>query len=70
MMTNPLTISRLCAARRKGRLAPCLALCMLGLGVSATAQTITSFNASGAGTGVNQGTFSGSINPAGVIAGY
>jgi hypothetical protein len=40
------------------------------LGVSATAQTITSFNAPGAGTGVNHRTFAGSINPAGVIAGY
>jgi hypothetical protein len=32
--------------------------------------TFTTFDAPGAGTGVNQGTFPGNINPAGTIAGY
>jgi len=36
----------------------------------ATAQTFTTFDAPGAGTGAYEGTFGGGINTAGVIAGY
>jgi hypothetical protein len=47
-------------------------LCTLGLGLSvnAGATTITTFDAPGAGTGVNQGTTGFGINPAGAITGF
>ena len=49
-----------------------LALCMLGLGISATAQefTIVTIDAPGAGTGLNQGTQSIGINSAGAVTGF
>src|SRR5215471_18121064 len=42
----------------------------LALPVRLSAQTITTFDAPGAGTGFFQGTFVNSMNPAGTIAGY
>jgi hypothetical protein len=60
------------AARRKGGLVLFL-LCALALGVSASAErdSITTFDAPGAGTGAGQGTFpTGGISQLGVIAGY
>ncbi len=73
-MTNRLAFAQFCsAAPRKGALALCLALCTLGLGLSAKAQdrkaTIITFDAPGAGTGTFQGTIPEDINPAGVITG-
>jgi hypothetical protein len=39
MMTNHITFYQFCSAvRRKAALALCVALCMLGLGLSASAQ--------------------------------
>ena len=38
--------------------------------VRLSAQTITTFDAPGAGTGFFQGTIANSINPSGAIAGY
>jgi len=50
----------------------CLALCILSLGLSASAQEprIITFDAPGAGTAAGQGTFAYSINPQGTIAGF
>jgi len=51
----------------------CLALCLLGLGVSATAQEfffITTFDAPHAGRGATQGTIPSGIIPGGAIVGY
>jgi hypothetical protein len=71
-MTNRLTFGQFCSAtRRGGALALCLALWTLGLGSADKPKpTFTTFDAPGAGTGANQGTFPGNINPAGTIAGY
>jgi hypothetical protein len=71
-MTDRVALAEFCAVvRRKGGLALCLALCTLGLGLSATAHepTIITFDAPGAGTESFQGTFAFSINPAGAITG-
>jgi len=71
-MTDRLALAEFCAVvRRKGALALCLALCTLGLGLSATADepTIITFDAPGAGTGNLQGTVALAINPAGAITG-
>ena len=61
------------ALGRKGALALCLALCMLGLGLSVNAEHgkagITTFDVGGAGTGAGQGTQPLAINPAGAITG-
>ena len=52
MRTNHIAFVRVCSAvRRKGALALCLALCMLGLALSASAQkkpSIITFDAPGA----------------------
>jgi len=51
-----------------------LALCLLGLGLSANAggtkTTITTFDAPGAGTAPGQGTFANGINDSGAITGF
>jgi len=73
MMTNHLALYQFCSVlRRKGALALCVALCMLGLGLFARAQkpTIVTFDAQGAGTGAGQGTTAIDINSLGVIVGY
>ncbi len=55
---------------RRAVIAICLALCTLGLRLSASAlEHIISFDIKGAGTGAGQGTIPESINPAGVIVG-
>jgi hypothetical protein len=69
MMTNHSALYRFCSAlRRKGALALCLALCMLGLGLSASAQqgTFITIDAPGA----YQGTYASAISAAGDITGY
>ena len=48
----------------------CLLICTLGLSAAAGAQTITSFDAPGAGTAAGQGTFAFGITPAGLTTGY
>ncbi len=60
------------AVRRKGALALCLALCVLGLGLSANAQNghIIKFDVPGAGTGAGQGTIPYYINGAEAITGW
>src|ERR1700747_1211164 len=45
-------------------------LVALAICIPLSAQTITTFDAPGAGTGVGQGTRAYSINPAGTIIGY
>ena len=55
------------AVRKKGALTLCLA--SLWLGIPAKAQTITAFDAPGAGTGPGQGTLAFVINPSGAIEG-
>lgn len=59
-------------ARRKVVLALCLVLCALGPGLSANAQqgTFVTFDAPGAGTGSDQGTYAMSMDTAGDITGY
>src|SRR5438105_3639550 len=56
------------------RMALCLVLCTLGLGLSVNAggkkTTITKFDAPGAGTAAGQGTFPSGINPSGAITGF
>ena len=47
-----------------------IVLCTLGLGLSANATTITTFDAPGAGTAAGQGTFPSGINPLGAITGF
>jgi hypothetical protein len=72
-MTNHITFAQFCsAARQKGALALCLALCMPGLGLSASPKkpTIITFDAPGAGTGINQGTAGLGNNTAGAITGF
>src|ERR1019366_7480958 len=73
IMTNHITFAQFCAAVRvKGALALCLALCMLGLGSTASAQKprIVSFDAPGADTnpGDNNGTYPQGINLLGTVA--
>lgn len=60
------------AALRIGALVLGLVMCTLGPCLSAGAQqgTFTTFDAPGAGTGLNQGTFPVAINPAGAVTGY
>src|ERR1022692_2187316 len=61
------------ALRQKGALALCLALCMVGLGLSGSAQgppTIVTFDAPGAGTSAGQGTTALFNDPAGAIFGF
>ena len=72
-MTNHITFVQFWAAlQRKGALALCLALCVLGLAVSAGAQkpTIITFDAPGAGTEAGQGTNACGITPEGAIIGW
>src|SRR5438270_1358222 len=56
------------------RMALCLVLCTLGLGLSVNAggtkTTITTFDAPGAGTAAGQGTFPSGVNPSGAITGF
>ena len=75
MKTNHITFYQFCSAvRRNAALAFCVALCMLGLGLSASAQkhgpTFTTFDAPGAGTDPNGGTYAWGINDQGVIMGW
>jgi len=68
-MNNRFAFSVLCpTARRKGAFALCLPLCVLGLGLSASAQlgTFTTIDAPGAA----QGTYASAISAAGDITGY
>ena len=57
------------ALLRNSTLAVCMLLGALGLGHSANAQNIITFDAPGAGTGPGQGTFAFFINPARVLEG-
>jgi len=71
-MDNCSAFSEFCSeVGRKAVLALCLALCMLRLGLSATAQQdkIIIIDVLAAGTGANQGTLPYGINPAGAITG-
>ena len=56
------------------RMALCLVLCTLGLGLSVNADgtktIITTFDAPGAGTGAGQGTFANGMNDSGAITGF
>ncbi len=56
--------------RLKTALTLCLALCTLGFSASAHAQTITTFEAPGAGTLSGQGTEAITINPLGAVGGF
>jgi probable HAF family extracellular repeat protein len=67
MTTLPAFTKLLLVSRRKGALAVCLGLCMLGLG---RAHALTTFDAPCAGTSATQGTLAFSINPAGTIVGF
>jgi len=58
------------AIRRKGAVAFCIALCLLGTGVVTNAQSITTFDAPGAGTAAGQGTFGFGMTPSQTIEGY
>ena len=74
MMTNQITLAEFrTAVRRKAILGVCLALCILGLGHSVSAQEdrIITFDAPGADTtpGDYNGTYPSSINIWGVITG-
>ena len=74
MLTNPYALAPFLAeAHRKGVFVLCLALCMLGLGSTASAQKpqIVSFDAPGADTtpGDYNGTYPSDINALGFIAG-
>jgi len=74
-MTNRFALDRFCSAvRRRGALALCLALCTLGLGLSATADdhkaSIITIDAPGAGTAPGQGTQANVVNPEGTVAGW
>jgi len=75
MTTKQLCVFQLSSAvRRKGALALCLVLCLLGLGLSGSAHepTITTFDAPDAGTSgaTGQGTFPIGINLWGAIVGF
>src|SRR2546421_7895323 len=56
------------------RMALCLVLCTLGLGLSVnaggTTTTITKFDAPGAGTAAGQGTFANGMNTSGAVTGF
>jgi hypothetical protein len=74
MVRTPITFATFCSAiRGKGAFVLCLALCMLGLGSTASAQKprIVSFDAPGAdlNPGDYNGTYPSGINAWGVIAG-
>ena len=74
-MTDHITFYQFCSAlRRKGGLALCLALCMLGLGLCAIADdhkaTIITIDAPGAGTIPGQGTQANAVNPEGTVIGW
>ena len=74
MVPSPITFAAFCSAiKGKGAFVLCLALCMLGLGSTASAQEphIISFDAPGADTtpGDNNGTYPSSINVEGLITG-
>jgi hypothetical protein len=78
-MTNHIAFYQFCSAvRRKGTLALCLALCVLGLALSASAQKprFITFDAPGAGTGLSpcdcgpEGTYPSGINGDGSIVGF
>jgi hypothetical protein len=78
MKTNALTkiFKSVCTSNVYPRLpmALCLVVCTLALGLSVNAAgtntTITTFDAPGAGTAANQGTFPSGINPSGAITGF
>ncbi len=58
-------------AKRKLQLVPAATfLVALAISIPLSAQTITSFDAPGAGTGAGQGTRAYSINPSGTITGF
>src|SRR5262249_1711313 len=68
-MTNRFTLAQFCsAARRKGPLALCLALCTLGLGFSEGARKpgLTTFDV----PGTDNRTFAICINSPGAVTGY
>ena len=72
-MTNHIAFYQFCSAvRRKGALPLCLALCLLGVGLSGSAQqpTIITIDAPGAGTAAGQGTQANAVNPAGAVTGW
>src|SRR5271170_3152092 len=74
MLPSPITFAAFCSAiRGKGAFVLCLALCMLGLGSTASAQKprFVSFDAPGAdlNPGDYNGTYPSGINVWGVIAG-
>ena len=74
MVSSPITFAAFCSAiKGKGAFVLCLALCMLGLGSTASAQKprIVSFDAPGAdlNPGDYNGTYPSGINAWGVIAG-
>jgi hypothetical protein len=64
MMKTRLTFARLRAP------ALCLTLCTLAVSATAHAQNNITFDAPGAGTAGQQGTFAYTINPSGTIAGF
>jgi len=75
MKTNHIAFYQFCSAvRRKGALALCLALCVLGLGLSASAHkpghSIITFDVPGAGTDPFAGTYAFAINDHGVVMGW
>src|SRR5215471_11133919 len=58
-------------AKRKLQLVPAaIILVALAMSIPLSAQTITTFDAPGAGTGPNQGTYAFNINPSGTIIGF
>src|SRR5437667_7478095 len=56
-------------AKRKLQLVPA-AIILVALAISTSAQTITTFDAPGAGTGPFQGTYALGINPSGTTTGF
>ena len=74
-MTNHIVAEFWSAVLRKVAFTICLALCTLGLGVSASAQhrkhlSITTFDVPEAGTSAGQGTLGAAINQRGEVSGY
>ena len=58
-------------AKRKLQLVPAaIILVALAISIPLSAQTITTFDAPGAGTGAFQGTYATNINPSGTIIGF
>src|SRR5215475_1805704 len=58
-------------AKSKLQLVPAaITLIALAITIPLSAQTITTFDAPGAGTGPNQGTYAFNINPSGTIIGF